>query len=50
MFSFMSDILENPELHNKLSALGKALVNQELAQVAIPPKSHQMASGLVEAT
>ena len=34
----MSDILENPELHNKLSALGKALVNQELAQVAIPPQ------------
>ena len=35
----MSDILENPELHNKLSALGKALVNQELAQVAIPPRA-----------
>ena len=34
----MSDILESSNLREKLCALGLALVNQELAQIAVPPQ------------
>lgn len=37
----MANLPDNPVLHEKLRALGMALINQELAQVAVPP---QMAS------